>query len=100
MRTVTVGDLRNHGNDLPALAEFDISVRKHEIRISSLDLVNVFDTADRLSKKRTISGGYRSFDILIVSSALALGATAFLTFDKNQRKLALAENLTCPLDIT
>jgi predicted nucleic acid-binding protein len=40
-----------------------------------------------------MTGGHRSLDVLHVATALHLGAREFLTFDANQRKLALAENL-------
>ena len=45
-----------------------------------------------LSSQHTISGGYRSFDILHVAAALELGAKEFLTFDARQTALAEAEN--------
>jgi hypothetical protein len=37
------------------------------------------------------------FDILHVAAALKLGATEFLTFDGNQKKLAESEGLRVPL---
>jgi predicted nucleic acid-binding protein len=36
-------------------------------------------------------------DILHVATAIELGATHFLTFDANQKKLAEAEGLTVPI---
>jgi predicted nucleic acid-binding protein len=53
----------------------------------------VFRRADELSTRYTISGGHRSFDVLHVATALHLEASEFLTFDANQRKLAVAERL-------
>jgi len=49
--------------------------------------------AEILSKRRTISNGHRALDVLHVATALHLSAREFLTFDANQRKLALAEKL-------
>ena len=53
--------------------------------------------AERLSERHTDSGGHRSMDILHVATAIELGAKVFLTFDANQKKLAIAEGLTVPL---
>jgi predicted nucleic acid-binding protein len=55
------------------------------------------DTAKRLSATYTLGSGYRGFDILHIAAALTLGATEFLTFDENQKKLASAEGLRTPL---
>jgi predicted nucleic acid-binding protein len=41
----------------------------------------------------TATGAHRAFDILHVAAAVHLGADEFLTFDSNQRKLALAAGL-------
>ena len=41
----------------------------------------------------TVTGGHRAFDILHVAAAVHLGADEFLTFDSNQRRLALATGL-------
>lgn len=62
------------------------------VRAPSL-LADVFDQADDLSQRYTITGGHRSFDVLHVATALILQAKELLTFDSNQRKLALAEGL-------
>jgi predicted nucleic acid-binding protein len=49
------------------------------------------------SELQTDSHGHRSRDILHVATALESGAKEFLTFDKNQKKLAEAEGLVVPL---
>ena len=54
---------------------------------------DVHRLAETLSKRHTIAGGHRSFDILQVATALHLDTREFLTFDANQRKLAIAEKL-------
>jgi hypothetical protein len=40
-----------------------------------------------------MTGGHRAFAILHVAAALHLGASEFLTFDTNQRKLATTAGL-------
>ena len=62
----------------------------------AVDWSAVHHTAERLALRHTVKAGHRSFDILHVASALELGATGFLTFDANQRKLAAAEGLQLP----
>jgi predicted nucleic acid-binding protein len=59
----------------------------------SADWPDVHRLAETLSKRHTIAGGHRAFDVLHVATALHLGAREFLTFDGNQRKLAAAEKL-------
>ena len=49
--------------------------------------------ARRISAARTLTGGYRSFDILLIAAAVNLRADLFLTFDARQRALAEAEGL-------
>ena len=56
--------------------------------------VATFEIAKRLSSKHTATLGTRGFDLVHVAAALALDATAFLSFDQNQRKLAQAAGLT------
>lgn len=53
--------------------------------------------AERLSERHTDDHGHRAMDILHVAAALTGGATKFLTFDANQKKLAVAEGLVVPL---
>jgi predicted nucleic acid-binding protein len=53
--------------------------------------------AERLSEWYTDACGHRSMDILHLATAIELGATHFLTFDANQKKLAEAEGLTVPI---
>lgn len=60
------------------------------------NLAAVIDDAKRISAAHTLSGGHRSFDILHVAAAARLGAQRFLTFDRNQKRLAEAEGLAVP----
>jgi predicted nucleic acid-binding protein len=57
------------------------------------DWPDVHRLAETLSKRHTMAGGHRAFDVLHVATALHLGARELLTFDTNQRKLAIAEKL-------
>jgi predicted nucleic acid-binding protein len=61
--------------------------------VATADWLDVHRLAEILSKKHTIANGHRSMDVLHVATALHLGAKEFLTFDANQRKLAVAEKL-------
>ena len=53
--------------------------------------------AELLSEHHTDAHGHRAMDILHVAAALSAGATKFLTFDANQKKLAAAEGLALPM---
>ena len=53
----------------------------------------VLDRAASLSEKHTLTGGHRSYDLLIVAAALEASATEFWSFDARQRELATAEGL-------
>jgi predicted nucleic acid-binding protein len=61
--------------------------------VAAVDWPDVHRLAEILSKRQTMSGGHRSLDILHVATALHLRAREFLTFDANQRKLAISEKL-------
>ncbi len=65
--------------------------------VASVDWSDVQNIAERLSSQYTLAGGHRALDILHVATALHLGADEFLTFDLNQRALAVAEGLEVPL---
>ncbi|MCX6865968.1 MAG: type II toxin-antitoxin system VapC family toxin [Verrucomicrobia bacterium] len=61
------------------------------------NLADVLAEATRLSAAHTLSGGHRGFDILHVAAARIIGATHFLTFDVNQKRLAKAAGLKLPI---
>jgi len=61
------------------------------------NLADILAEATRLSAAHTLTGGHRGFDILHVAAARIMGATAFLTFDANQKRLATAAGLKVPL---
>jgi len=77
--------------------DFDSDQSSGRLLLQVCNLVQVFEEARRLSVSRTLAGGHRGFDILHVAAALRLGATWFLTFDGNQKKLAEAEGLAVPI---
>jgi predicted nucleic acid-binding protein len=58
-----------------------------------VEWADVHSRAEDLSKRYTTAGGHRSLDVLHVATSLHLKAQEFLTFDANQRKLAVAEGL-------
>jgi predicted nucleic acid-binding protein len=76
-----------------ALADLQTDLDTGALVVVMVDWPDVHRLAETLSKRHTISGGHRAFDVLHVSTALHLGAREFLTFDANQRKLAAAEKL-------
>jgi predicted nucleic acid-binding protein len=54
---------------------------------------DVHRLAETLSRRHTMTGGHRAFDVLHVATALHLGVRDFLSFDAGQRRLATAEKL-------
>lgn len=78
-------------------AGFESAINQGRLIVATSNLADVIDEAKRISTTHTLTGGHRGFDILHVASALKMRATQFLTFDKNQRKLAEAEGLVAPL---
>jgi len=60
---------------------------------------DVYETAQRLSRKHTATLGSRTLDILHVASALVLKADAFYTFDRRQARLARAAGVKTPVRI-
>ena len=59
----------------------------------AVDWAEVHQRAEALSARFTESGGHRLVDIMHVATALHLGAEEFLTFDANQKRLAVAQGL-------
>ena len=76
-----------------ALADLQSDLESGAVILAAVDWPDVHRLAETLSKRHTVTGGHRAFDALHVATALHLGAREFLTFDANQRKLALAEKL-------
>ena len=78
-------------------AGFESAIAQGRLIIATSNLADVLDEARRISATRTLTGGYRGFDVLHVASAVKMKATHFLTFDGNQKKLAEAEGLVVPV---
>ncbi|HEV8074002.1 MAG TPA: type II toxin-antitoxin system VapC family toxin [Opitutaceae bacterium] len=79
---------------LASLAAFEADLQAGYLQLAPCDFSVIVEEARRLSDRHTLAGGHRSFDILHVATARVVKATAFLTFDANQRKLAGAVGLT------
>jgi predicted nucleic acid-binding protein len=73
-----------------SLAVFQANIAAGVFQTPSVDWADVHRLAERLSFQFTAKRGHRSFDVLHVAPALHLGAGEFLTFDRNQKKLAEA----------
>ncbi len=76
-----------------AASQFDADLSAGVALLIPCHFSEVLQRADELSRRHTMTGGHRSFDVLHVATALHLGAAEFLTFDANQRRLAAAEKL-------
>ncbi len=76
-----------------ALAKLQMNLDAGAVTVVSADWPDVHRLAETISKRHTVAGRHRGFDILHVATALHLGAGEFLTFDGNQRKLAAAKKL-------
>lgn len=78
-------------------SEFESDLTSGRIVPQTCNLAEVIDEATRISEKHTVARGHRSFDILHVAAAVVLRGEFFLSFDVNQRRLAVAEGLKCPV---
>lgn len=74
------------------LLSFSKDVQAAVLRIVPLS-ATAFAHARRIARTQTRLFGTRALDVLHVASALALRATTFCTFDKNQARLASALRL-------
>ena len=78
------------------LRDLQTDIASGALSSAPADWTDVHHLAEGLSAKYTATEGCRFADILHVATALHLGATVFLTFDGQQKKLALAEGLQVP----
>jgi predicted nucleic acid-binding protein len=76
---------------------FEQAIREGRLVERKCNLADILADAFQLSAAHTLTGGHRGFDILHVAAARIMGATHFLTFDGNQRRLAAAVGLDLPL---
>jgi predicted nucleic acid-binding protein len=78
-------------------SQFESDMVSGRIIPQTCNLAEVIEEASRISVTHTLAKGHRSFDILHVAAALVLGGKTFLTFNVNQKRLALEEGLKSPL---
>lgn len=78
---------------LSALAAFEVDLSQDVWRVVAPEWLRTIARAERLATDRTPRYGVRAMDLLHLAFALQLGAREFLTFDENQRRVALAEGL-------
>lgn len=75
------------------LDELERSVAEGALEHREIDFRSVFDRAEELSARFTEKLNSRAFDLLHVAIAIETGCRTFLTFDKDQAKLAKAAGL-------
>lgn len=85
------------GKSAAYMAEYEADRAAGRVSVEVCNLASLVQEAKRLSATHTLTGGHRGFDILHVAGALKLGADQFLTFDANQKKLAVAAGLAVPI---
>lgn len=76
-----------------AMADMQANLGSGAVVIAPVDWAEVLVIAERLSAQHTPREGHRALDVLQVATALHLGAREFLSFDANQRQLAVTEGL-------
>lgn len=75
------------------LSDLQEDIGNGALKIVTGDFAEILSIADRLSHQHIPQQGHRTMDILHVATALYFGAQDFLSFDKNQVKLAKAGGL-------
>ena len=76
-----------------AFREMDADLADNILAHTTIPWTDAFREAEHLAAAHTETLGVRSFDLLHVGMAIALGATEFLTFDARQAALAKAAGL-------
>jgi hypothetical protein len=76
-----------------AFREMDADLADNILAHTTIPWTDAFREAESLAAAHTETLGVRSFDLLHVGMAVALGATEFLTFDARQAALAKAAGL-------
>ena len=75
------------------LNELERSIQEGVLDFREIDFRSAFDRAEDLSARFTEKLNIRASDLLHVAIAIETGCRAFLTFDKDQAKLAKAAGL-------
>ena len=91
-RKVPTGKATNQQTDEMFL-RLERSIREGALKYQEVDFGRVFYRAEDLSERFTRKLNTRAFDVLHVAIAMETGCDAFLTFDKDQDKLAKAAGL-------
>jgi predicted nucleic acid-binding protein len=86
----------SHHEGHAMLRDLQADLQRQIFQVVSVDWLAVHQLAEMLSAKFTEAQGHRLADILHVATALSLGAEEFLTFDAQQKTLALAEGMKVP----
>ncbi len=90
----SVGFSVQKANRLLAAVQDDLNAGL--IVVVECDFERILAVGERISHRKTHSGGHRGFDVLHMATALELKAEAFLSFDANQNALAKSEGLRVP----
>ena len=75
------------------LAAFDLDLEQGLWALAESAWEGVVTRAERIALDRTPRHGVRAMDILHLAFAIQMGATEQMSFDENQRQVALAEGL-------
>ena len=75
------------------LAAFDLDLAQGVWQVVDAGFDLLLARAESLVFAHTLRSGARSMDLLHLAAALETGAQELLSFDRNQRQIALAENL-------
>jgi len=75
------------------LAAFDLDLEQGLWALAESAWEGVVTRAERIALDRTPRHGVRAMDILHLAFAIQMGATELMSFDENQRQVALAEGL-------
>ena len=75
------------------LAEIDTQIETGFFRLVDASQSSIYTKAQELSNKHTPAVATRSLDLMHLAAALLSEARTFLTFDKRQAKVAIAEKI-------
>ncbi|MDK3161807.1 type II toxin-antitoxin system VapC family toxin [Kamptonema cortianum] len=78
------------------LANLQTDLNAGRLIVPPCPMSDILAEAKKLALLHTETDGYRSFDILHVATASRMKASGFLTFDRNQRRLAGIAGLKPP----
>ena len=90
----TKGFFRHEGHAM--LRDLQCDLHRKVLAVVPVDWLEVHQLAEMLSAKFTEAQDHRLADILHIATALSLGVEEFLTFDAQQKVLAVAEGMKVP----